>query len=305
MKLKQLNIKVFVNSMNGSAANSIDILFDGKANNLIQGIRENSDPYFEGNPPEPLISYLDDLKDEMNYEVKKGYNTLGIIFDGDGDRIAVIDEKGRYCSTQILLPYFIHYLGRKNNNQYPVIKTVSGSDLINKIAKKQQRKVFEVPVGFKFIAEKMVNEKIFIGGEESGGIGFGDFMPERDALFAAMVLLNGIAEQSQCLCQSLDQIQKDFGPSFYERIDILFPDNSKKDILKEFINQNIPKSICGQFVKNIARLDGIKLMLGNNHWVLFRFSGTEPLLRLYCEAPTLECLKKTLNWSRNYIKEVI
>ncbi len=102
------------------------------------------------------------MKNSTN-EVK----SLGIIFDGDGDRIAAIDEKGRYSSTQDLLPYFIHYLGEIKNNSYPVLKTVSGSDIIKNISESQNRDVFELPVGFKYIAEKMIKEKIFIGGEVS------------------------------------------------------------------------------------------------------------------------------------------
>ena len=304
-RLHEMKLKVFIDFMHGSASKSISQLFEGKEKNIIYGIRENKDPYFGGSPPEPLINYLTDLKDILYQEAKNGIKTLGIVFDGDGDRISVIDEKGRYCSSQILLPYFINYLGRRNNNQYPVLKTVSGSDIISRISEDQNRKVIELPVGFKFIAEKMIQENIFIGGEESGGVGFGDFLPERDALFASMVLLNGIAEQSKFLYQSLDDIQKIFGPSFYDRVDINFPNNSKKDFLKDFIIKNIPKTVCDHPVINVSRIDGIKLRFANNFWLLFRFSGTEPLLRLYCEAPSPEDLQKSLNWSKNFISNAI
>ena len=199
------------------------------------------------------------------------------------------------------MPYFIDYLGLKNKTSDPVLKTVSGSDIITNISKKQNRKVIELPVGFKFIAEKMINEQIFIGGEESGGIGFGEYLPERDGLYAAMTLLNGIAEQSRYLFESLDQIQKEFGPSFYERIDIPFTNNNKKNNLKKFIINNIPNDICDYLVKNVSMTDGIKIRLENNFWILFRFSGTEPLLRLYCEAPSKDLLDKTLKWSKEFI----
>ena len=193
-KLKKMNLHIFVDSMHGAAANCISQIFDNHDSKIFTEIRANDDPFFGGNPPEPLLRYLDNLTEILTRNSKKDIKTLGIIFDGDGDRIAVIDEKGRYCSTQALLPFFISYLGEKNKNSYPVLKTVSGSDIISNIAKNQNREVFELPVGFKYIAKKMIKEKIFIGGEESGGVGFGDFMPERDALYAAMILLNGIAE---------------------------------------------------------------------------------------------------------------
>jgi len=238
---------------------------------------------------------------EIAKTVKENNADIGFGFDGDGDRIAAIDEKGRYSSTQDLLPYFISYLGEIKNNSYPVLKTVSGSDIIKNISESQNRDVFELPVGFKYIAEKMIKEKIFIGGEESGGVGFGDFMPERDALYAAMVLLNGIAEKSQYLYETLEEIQEDFGPSFYKRIDIKFPNQSEKNNVKEFIIDNIPENINNHKLKSISKIDGIKLRIDKNFWLLFRFSGTEPLLRLYCEAPKESYLIEVLEWGQEFI----
>ncbi len=300
-KLNKMNIKVFIDYMHGSSAKSIGTLFNNRKNSIIKGIREDRDPYFGGNPPEPLFNYLDYLIQVLKESSKNGNKTLGIVFDGDGDRIAVIDEKGRYCSTQVLLPYFIDYLGNKNNDNFPVLKTVSGSDIIKKISEKQNRDVFELPVGFKYIAERMIKEKIFIGGEESGGIGFGSFLPERDALYAAMVLLNGIAEQSKYLYQSLDDIQSQFGPSFYHRIDLKFTNELEKSNLKKYIFENLPNLICGNEVISISKIDGIKLRISDNYWILFRFSGTEPLLRLYCEAPSQKALEETLQWCNDFI----
>ncbi|MDC3169124.1 phosphoglucomutase/phosphomannomutase family protein [Prochlorococcus sp. AH-716-E17] len=302
--LKKMNLHIFVDSMHGSAANCLSQIFEGYDSKIFTEIRADYDPLFGGNPPEPLLKYLDNLTEILTKTSKNGIKTLGIIFDGDGDRIAVIDEKGRFCSTQVLLPYFISYLGEKNKNLYPVLKTVSGSDIISNIAKNQDREVFELPVGFKYIAKKMIKEKIFIGGEESGGVGFGDFMPERDALYAAMILLNGIAEKSKYLYQTLDQIQENFGPSFYRRIDVEFPNQSEKEILEKYIKNNIPSKICGYSIKSLSKIDGIKLRMDNNFWLLFRFSGTEPLLRLYCEAKSENDLNEVLEWSQKYINKV-
>ena len=302
--LKKMNLHIFVDSMHGSAANCLSQIFEGSDSKIFTEIRADYDPLFGGNPPEPLLKYLDNLTETLTRNSKKGIKTLGIIFDGDGDRIAVIDEKGRFCSTQVLLPFFISYLGEKNKNLYPVLKTVSGSDIISNITKNQNREVVELPVGFKYIAKKMIKEKIFIGGEESGGVGFGDFMPERDALYAAMILLNGIAEKSKYLYETLDQIQEKFGPSFYRRIDIKLLNQSEKEILEEYIKNNIPAKICGYKIKNISNIDGIKLRIDNNFWLLFRFSGTEPLLRLYCEAKSEHDLNEVLDWSQKYINKV-
>ena len=302
--LKKMNLHIFVDSMHGSAANCLSQIFEGYDSKIFTEIRADYDPLFGGNPPEPLLKYLDNLTETLTKTSKNGIKTLGIIFDGDGDRIAVIDEKGRFCSTQVLLPFFISYLGEKNKNLYPVLKTVSGSDIISNIAKNQDREVFELPVGFKYIAKKMIKEKIFIGGEESGGVGFGDFMPERDALYAAMILLNGIAEKSKYLYETLDQIQENFGPSFYRRIDVKFPNQSEKEILEKYIKNNIPSKICGYSIKSVSNIDGIKLRMDNNFWLLFRFSGTEPLLRLYCEAKSENDANEVLEWSQKYINKV-
>ena len=302
--LKKMNLHIFVDSMHGSAANCLSQIFEDFDSKNFTEIRADYDPLFGGNPPEPLLKYLDNLTETLTRNSKKGIKTLGIIFDGDGDRIAVIDEKGRFCSTQVLLPFFISYLGEKNKNLYPVLKTVSGSDIISNITKNQNREVVELPVGFKYIAKKMIKEKIFIGGEESGGVGFGDFMPERDALYAAMILLNGIAEKSKYLYETLDQIQEKFGPSFYRRIDIKLLNQSEKEILEEYIKNNIPAKICGYKITNISNIDGIKLRIDNNFWLLFRFSGTEPLLRLYCEAKSEHDLNEVLDWSQKYINKV-
>ena len=303
--LKKMNLRIFVDAMHGSAAKSIEKIFNCKSSQFIQAIRENHDPYFGGNPPEPLMDYLDQLRARLHQNSSDKIKTIGIIFDGDGDRIAVIDEQGRYCSSQVLLPYLINYLGRKNKNLYPVLKTVSGSDLIKKISENQQRNVIELPVGFKHIAKEMLSQNVLLGGEESGGIGFGAFMPERDALFSAMTLLNAIAEDSDYLANSLDKIQEEFGPSFYDRDDISLERILDRDFAEDFIVKNLPEEINGYKISNVSKLDGIKVRMKDNYWILFRFSGTEPLLRLYCESFSKDALKTTINWGRNFIEKIV
>ena len=118
-----------------------------------------------------------------------GQPAVGIVFDGDGDRIAAIDEQGRYCSTQLLMPLLIDHLARARNLPGKVIKTVSGSDLMRRVAEDLGREVVEKPVGFKYIASEMLSGQVLVGGEESGGVGFGMHLPERDAAFAALLLL--------------------------------------------------------------------------------------------------------------------
>ena len=304
-RLKAMKLEVYIDAMHGASAKCIDTLFSDCSINVFKGIRENEDPYFGGNPPEPLISYLDELRNTLNQNSSEITKTIGIIFDGDGDRIAVIDEQGRYCSSQTLLPFFINYLDRKNKNTYPVLKTVSCSDVINKIADYQKRTVIELPVGFKHIAKRMIENNVLIGGEESGGIGFGEFLPERDALYSAMTLLSAIAEDSKYLSDSLDEIQQKFGPSYYDRIDIKLKYLSDTNLLESYIIRNLPQEISGYKITDVSKLDGIKVRIMDNYWILFRFSGTEPLLRLYCEAFSEDILKSTLDWGRKFINQII
>ena len=149
-----MKLRIFVDSMHGSAANCLADIFASNDSEVISEIRKNSDPFFGGKPPEPLLNYVDDLNQILIKNSTNKVKTLGIIFDGDGDRIAAIDEKGRYCSTQDLLPYFIHYLGEIKNNSYPVLKTVSGSDIIKNISESQNRDVLNIQLALNIFLKK-------------------------------------------------------------------------------------------------------------------------------------------------------
>lgn len=155
--------------MHGSAAGCMSELFGVDSEDLIYEIRTEIDPCFGGNPPEPLKAYLSQLIQEVQDESQAGELSMGLVFDGDGDRIAAIDEKGRYCNTQLLMPVLIDHLARVRNMPGCVVKTVSGSDLMRLVAEDLGREVLEKPVGFKYIAEEMLSREVLIGGEESGG----------------------------------------------------------------------------------------------------------------------------------------
>lgn len=161
---------------------------------MIREIRGERDPLFGGHPPEPLAPYLGQLIADVRRETAAGRPAVGIVFDGDGDRIAAVDEQGRFCSTQLLMPLLIDHLARARRLGGRVIKTVSGSDLMALVAADLGREVIEMPVGFKYIAAEMLSGEVLVGGEESGGVGFGIHLPERDALFAALLLIEALVE---------------------------------------------------------------------------------------------------------------
>ena len=300
--LKKLGLKVLVDPMHGSAAGCISELLEDTSN-LVTEIRSNRDPLFGGNSPEPLSKNLNELINKIRSLKENGTNALGIVFDGDGDRIAAIDENGRFCSTQLLIPLLIEHLARVRGLSGCVVKTVSGSDLMRLVAEDVGRDVIELPVGFKYIAQEMTRGDVLIGGEESGGIGFGMHIPERDALFAALLILEALKDSKKTLGGYLKDLESRFGISYYDRIDMRLANMDSRRKLEDFLNQTPPSFINNESIIEVISIDGIKLRLGKNFWLMFRFSGTEPLLRIYCEAPTDEKLQSTLKWAKELVEK--
>jgi len=299
--LRKLGVKIFVDPMHGSAAGCMTELFGSDSDGLIYEIRTKRDPCFGGNPPEPMKAYLSQLIKKIQDSFQDGQLSLGLVFDGDGDRIAAIDEKGRFCNTQLLMPVLIEHLARVRNLPGCVVKTVSGSDLMRLVAEDFGREVLEKPVGFKYIAEEMLSREVLIGGEESGGVGFGNHLPERDALFTALLLLESIVADSKCLGEKIDSLHARFGNSYFDRIDLTLKDMEMRRSLENFLKQETPSSIGNKSVLQVISTDGIKLVLDKSHWLMFRFSGTEPLLRIYCEAPSSSEVSSTLYYAKQLL----
>lgn len=299
--LQQLGLQVIVDPMHGSAAGGLPALLGDS----VREIRANRDPLFGGNPPEPLAPYLEQLIAEVQAAAAAGKPAVGIVFDGDGDRIAAIDERGRYCSTQLLMPLLIDHLARARQLPGAVVKTVSGSDLMRLVAEDLGREVLEKPVGFKHIASEMLRGEVLVGGEESGGVGFGMHLPERDALFAALLLLEALVEGGQPLGARLDALQaRCGGASHYDRLDLRLRDMASRRRLEQLLLDAPPQEVAGVAVQELIRTDGLKLRLGPSHWLMLRFSGTEPLLRLYCEGPDPERVAAVLAWARQFAETV-
>ncbi len=299
--LERLGLTVIVDPMHGSAAGVLSALLgeQAMASGAIQEIRANRDPLFGGNPPEPLAPYLQELIATVRASTAAGKPAMGIVFDGDGDRIAAVDERGRFCSTQLLMPLFIDHLARARGMTGSVIKTVSGSDLMQLVAEDLGRTVLEKPVGFKYIAAEMLAGEVLVGGEESGGVGFGMHLPERDAPFAALLLIEALVEGGVPLGQRIDALQERCGgAAAYDRLDLRLADMAARQRLEAHLAEAPPTEVAGAAVQEVITTDGVKLRLGPNHWLMLRFSGTEPLLRLYCEAPSEARVAEVLDWAR-------
>jgi phosphomannomutase len=299
--LRRLGLRVIVDPMHGSAAGVLPALLgeDARASGVIREIRDWRDPLFGGHPPEPLAPYVEELIREVRRSTAEGNPAMGIIFDGDGDRIAAVDETGRFCSTQLLMPLFIDHLARARALPGDVIKTVSGSDLMALVAQDLGRTVLEKPVGFKYIASEMLAGEVLVGGEESGGVGFGMHLPERDAPFAALLLIEALVEGGVPLGERIDALQaRCGGAAAYDRLDLRLADMAARARLEARLAAAPPDAVAGHPVQEVITTDGVKLRLGPSHWLMMRFSGTEPLLRLYCEAPSPERVVEVLGWAR-------
>jgi phosphomannomutase len=228
---------------------------------------------------------------------------VGLAFDGDSDRIAAVDRDGNFLSSQILLPILTQHLHIQRGMSGEVVKTVSTSDLVPKIAALYNLPVSETPIGYKYIADRMLETPVLIGGEESGGIGYGHHIPERDALLSALYLLESIAYSQQDLGEQYHQLQTQTNYfAAYDRHDLQLANMAARTLLIDRLTTTPLESIGQQAVVNLQTTDGYKYHLANGSWLLIRFSGTEPVLRLYCEAPTAAVqitLKAAIDWVKS------
>ncbi|HEY9706452.1 MAG TPA: phosphoglucomutase/phosphomannomutase family protein, partial [Allocoleopsis sp.] len=230
----------------------------------------------------------------------------GLVFDGDSDRIAAVDGNGNFLSSQILIPILIEHLAINRQKSGEVIKTVSGSDLIPLVAKFYQLPVYETAVGYKYIADRMLSNQVLLGGEESGGIGYGDHIPERDALLSALYVLEAVVQSDKDLGYLYESLRQKTGfYSAYDRVDLHLSNmDVRAKILRELQAKGITE-IAGKKVIDCNTIDGYKFRLEDQSWLMIRFSGTEPVLRLYCEAPNINDVNNMLISIQEIINNLI
>jgi phosphomannomutase len=292
-------LTIFVDVMHGAAAGGLTRLLGEQ----VKEINSDRDPLFEGGAPEPLPKYLSRLFTVMktHRETHKTGLTVGLVFDGDCDRIAAVDQDANFLSSQILIPILIDHLTLRRNFQGEIVKTVSGSDLMPRVAALHHLSIHETAVGYKYIADRMLATQVLLGGEESGGIGYGSHIPERDALLSALYVLEAVVESGLDLGEYYRYLQQQTGfSSSYDRIDLPLANMEVRGrLLKQLQSQPLTE-IAGKEVIGCQTIDGYKFRLADQSWLMIRFSGTEPVLRLYCEAATLEEVHQTLNWAKNW-----
>ncbi len=268
--IKSSGIRIIYDAMYGSGQGMMDDIIN------ITAIRSEVNPSFGGSSPEPVMKNLS----LISSDIKGGDYDIGIVTDGDADRIAIFDEHGEFVDAQKTFALLLTYLITEKKMTGGVVRGFSSSELIKKICEDNGLKLYTVPIGFKYISELMIKEDILIGAEESGGIGLKQHLPERDGIFNGMMFCEMLAVKRKKLSELIDEIEKKYGKYYYKRIDQHLSSNDLKSELIDLAKGL--DEVAGMKVVSKDTLDGCKLIFENG-WLLVRASGTEPLLRIYTE----------------------
>lgn len=287
-------LRIIADPMHGSAAGYLKEILASEGIPS-EEIRSNRDPLFGGQNPEPLPQNLDELTSlTRETSLREPDNiVVGIATDGDGDRIGAVGSSGAFISPHLIFSILLKHLVENKKMKGEVVKTFNITNLIPLLAKKYGLPLHETPIGFKYICDLMQERDILIGGEESGGIGIKGHIPERDSTLAALLLLEAVATWRKSLDRIVEGIMDELGHFYYNRADLHLADEKKSRVFT-LLKKTPPDRFGGLAVKEIRNLDGIKFLLEDGSWILFRASGTEPLLRIYCEATSPDLLMRIL-----------
>lgn len=297
-RIKDLDTSIVFDPIYGTADNLLEELLGGSAHGPIRvfTIHNHREAYFGGLHPEPVKHNLKELADVI---IKMGAS-IGIATDGDADRLGVVGPSGNFIEPHKILCLLLLHLVRNRKWKGDVVKTISTTLLIDRIASKLGLNVHETPVGFKHVCELMLKNDILIGGEESGGIGIKNHIPERDGIVAGLLLLEMMAMEGKSLPELLGSMSEEFGDLHYKRVDFNIPPEEGKGLIKKF-KEHPPDIILGRKVMDIKTYDGLKFILEGDRWILFRPSGTEPVLRVYVEAPSPEEVEEIIGFGEEVV----
>lgn len=287
-RLKKAKFKVLFETMHGAGNGFMKRALSGAPIELTT-IHEDYDPNFGGVNPEPIEKNLGEFLKLM----KQGNYDIGIAVDGDVDRIGAARPDGKFINAHQIISLLALHLIEDKKWSGAIAKTIAGTGLINKIAQKHKRKLYETPVGFKHICTLMLETDVLIGGEESGGIGFKNYIPERDGVLSGLLLLEMIAHRKKSILEIMADIEKEYGSFYYKRIDTDFPEDKKPKLVPS-LNKIPPKKLIGENVVEVNASDGIKFITDKGSWLLLRLSGTEPIIRIYAEANSFDKVEKLL-----------
>ena len=292
-RLRQADMRVLVEPMWGSGAGWISRLLAG-GRIQVHEIHQERNPYFGGVNPEPIRPNIDEA---LGLLAGGGYD-LGLLLDGDADRAGAADERGVFIHQLQVMGLLMYYLLEHRGMREPVVSTVNETTMVGRLGERYAVPVFETPVGFKYVGPKMIETGAMMGGEESGGYGFGMHLPERDGVYADLLLLDLFMREREQgrwpVSRAVAHFHEIAGQSFYMRNDVhveraIYP-ALKQRLMVELV-EKAPSSVAGRPVVRTDALDtkdGFKFWLDDGSWLLVRFSGTEPLVRVYAEATSAE-----------------
>jgi phosphomannomutase len=288
-KIGASNLKIGFDALYSTSRGYLDkILRDCGSNPTV--LHDYRDPLFGGGMPEPKPEYLKDLM----ALVKKDKLDVGLATDGDADRFSVVDENGNFFTPNQLLCLLTKHLVKNRKQTGAIVRTVATTHLLDRIAKLYDLKVIETPVGFKYIGEIMRTGDVLIGGEESGGVSVKGHIPEKDGILANLLLVEMMAYEQKPLTEIWADLLKEAGVTLtYRRADLKLTDRTAKGLMQRLLESPMT-NLAGKQVTKESRLDGLKLYIDHENWLLIRPSGTEPLIRLYFEGTSPEHVQKVM-----------
>lgn len=295
-KIRDSRLKIALDPMYGVSETSLKtILLTARCD--VESIHERHDTLFGGKLPSPSAHTLRALQTHV---VEYKFD-LGIATDGDADRIGVIDDKGHFLHPNEILVILYYYLVKYKGWKGPVVRNIGTTHTLDRVAEVFGETCYEVPVGFKHISAKMQETNAIIGGESSGGLTVRGHINGKDGIYAAALLVEMLAVTGKKMSQIIEDIHREFGESYMEETDFKFSEEKKKEILQILMEEKqLPE--LGTEIEKVSYLDGCKIYFENGGWVLARFSGTEPLLRIFCEMKSREEAVRICEKFREFLK---
>jgi alpha-D-glucose phosphate-specific phosphoglucomutase len=301
--IAKTKFKFAVDSMYGSGRGVLPGIFAERGVQFV-AIRQELNPLFPGINPEPIEPHTAMLQQTVVQEKCDA----GLATDGDADRIGAVAEDGSFVDSHKIFCVLLRWLLERKKWPGDVVRAFNTTRMLDRIAAKYGRKLHETSIGFKYIADLMMEGNILIGGEESGGIGYSRFLPERDGVLNCLLLANVMAEEGKPLGQLVADLQREFGPHYYGRRDLHIPEDVKQNAIQR-ARAEVTQALGRYRVLKKENKDGVKFFLdaptngnGAEAWVLFRASGTEPLLRLYTEASSKELVSELLSVGESFVR---
>jgi phosphomannomutase len=290
--LREAGVHVVADSMYGTGQGYFKRLLSG-GRTIVDEIRSYVNPAFPGIAPEPIRPHIDEL---CRVVPERGAQ-LGLATDGDADRIGLVAEDGTFINQHQVFALLLLYLTEQRGLRGPAVRSVTMSSMADAYMDGLGQKVFETPVGFKYIGATMVQEDAILGGEESGGFGIKGHIPERDAIVAGLYVVDLMVRLGRPMSGVLDYLREKLGDWHYLRVDVRYP-SAQREPIAERVAAARPAQLAGSPVTSVGRKDGYKFYAEDGRWLLIRFSGTEPLLRIYTETTSPDRVQHLLKQGR-------